>query len=810
MSKQINISSAATFIPSSFDSVNSVYDTTGGDNNNGIYQTNYIENGFTDATSSTRAAIYSKTGSRAVTYIYYNFDCSAIPSAATINSVSCVFKGGTQGSTYYSAYTAQLCSGTATKGTAQSVTGTNSSPSTVTLTGGTWTRSELDNAKILFKVTRGTSNTNSGSTVSFYGATLTVDYSYSGTVYEITSTLSTNNVDSISPTGVTDVEPGGSYQLEIHATSLDDFTIEDNGVDVKNQLVEQTAPQSGSVSNTATGSTNSGLSSGSNYASYPVGYTAENPHTYTSNMYASNNSTGYVDYNFDFSNIPEGATIDSVEVKCCGQRENATVDSTHMAKISLYSGNTLKGTAQEFTSTSQQTITITDPGTWTRSELQSAKLRFSLAYYGGRMYGITWTVNYSFASGGGTYWTYSLSNVQADHTIILMDAIIEIPDEDPQYDYYPITISSINATTDPGRGTTRIVEGSNQTITIYPSDPLVTLITDNGVDVSSQLVQHGSAISDPTVATAAGASYGFNLNTSTGYYVSSNSGVSSSAAVCRVSFDLPVRCLVTIQFINSGEATYDFGVFGKVDTTLSTTGWTASQSAGDTTTDAGLEQLRCNTSQYNSTSPQTLTYEIPSGQHYIDIKYGKDQSTNSGNDTLQWKITDIEPLEANNYYTYTLSNINEAHSLIFIFGDVQYYFVNSSGTGCKLYPSGQMVVLPGESYSITVVPDDYSYTVAMTDNGSNVDSSVERKEQEVTKDGETYTVVNYIYRITNVQATHNLVITCFQEQNLNLYIKVNGTYTPVTSVYKKVNGVWNKQDIEALTEHQLYFYHETL
>ena len=35
-------SSTATFIPSSFDSTNSVYDTTGGDSGNGIYSTNYI------------------------------------------------------------------------------------------------------------------------------------------------------------------------------------------------------------------------------------------------------------------------------------------------------------------------------------------------------------------------------------------------------------------------------------------------------------------------------------------------------------------------------------------------------------------------------------------------------------------------------------------------------------------------------------------------------------------------------------------------------------------------------------------------
>jgi len=38
--------------------------------------------------------------------------------------------------------------------------------------------------------------------------------------------------------------------------------------------------------------------------SYPVGYTAESPHTYNSNIYAASGSTGYGDFSFDFSSIP--------------------------------------------------------------------------------------------------------------------------------------------------------------------------------------------------------------------------------------------------------------------------------------------------------------------------------------------------------------------------------------------------------------------------------------------------------------------------------------------------------------------------
>ena len=371
---------------------------------------------------------------------------------------------------------------------------------------------------------------------------------------------------------------------------------------------------------------------------------------------------------------------------------------------------------------------------------------------------------------------------------VVTESVVIPPDEDPQKTYYPVTISSINATTEPNKGTTRVESGTTETITIYPSDPLLSLAIDNGVDITSQLVHHGGVIPDPTVTTAPGASYGFNLNSSTGYYVSANKGVDESASVCRVSFNLPVRCLVTLQFINYAEATYDFGVFGNIDVSLSTAYYSAG-SSGATITDTDYK-LACNTSSYNSSSTQTLTYEIPSGEHYIDIKFSKDDGTSSNNDTLQWKITDIEPLETNDYYTYTLSNISEQHSLIFIFGNVTYYFVNSStSTNSKLYPNGQMVQLPGDDYKLVIIPEDNNDTVTVTDNSTDVTTQLERKEVTTEKEGVSTTVVNYIYRLTNIQSTHNIVVSS-STGTKNVYINNNG-WVSGTDILKKDNDRWS-------------------
>ena len=101
-----------------------------------------------------------------------------------------------------------------------------------------------------------------------------------------------------------------------------------------------------------------------------------------------------------------------MSVKVYGARENATVDSTHVARFQCYSGSTAKGTLQNFTSTSNGSVTVSDVGSWTADELHNARLRFELGYYGGRMLGITWTVVYTVSG-----YTYTITAIAANHTI---------------------------------------------------------------------------------------------------------------------------------------------------------------------------------------------------------------------------------------------------------------------------------------------------------------------------------------------------------------------------------------------------------
>lgn len=772
MSKPININETLTFNPTSNTGTTSL-----------TASSSYpASNGYTDA-SSTSYARFSVSRNQ-TGYTYYVFPVSGIPSNATITDVSCTARLYINSTTNVTNTKIQLYTGTTAKGDSNTFAST-STTNTVTIDGGSWTISELANARVRIEG-YGSGSNNSSRYIYFFGATLTIQYSISGTAYTITATSS---IDGITATPATqDVMSGGDAELIVieGISDISEIKVLDNNVDVTDQLVRKEYSTGGTIERYPASYMTSGSISGTRYQG-TIGKSVDNPSSQTGNDYAtSSGSTANINYAFDFSDIPSNATITDMTVTVRGHLES-TSQSNEVAQLQLYSGSTAKGSQSSFTSTSNSNIVMT-PGTWTRAELDNAILRFTIGYYGGLVVGVTWEVTYAMPSSESQYYyEYSLTNVNADHVITVDQAGAFVPpDEDPQYEYYPITISSINATTTPGRGTTRVVENSSETITIYPSDPLVTLILDNGVDVSNQLVAHSNGSATYTVDSVSGATYGFSLNGSTGYYVSQNTGQSNSAALARINLSLPVRCLITISYINYAESTYDYGIFGNVDTALGTS-YTVDSDA----------KLICNTATYNTSSVQTLTYEIESGNHFIDIKFRKDAYTDSNNDNLQFKIESITELEANNYYTYTLSNIQDNHSLIFVFGEVDYWYVNSSGSGCKLYPDGQFVVLDGDSYRLTIVPNDTNASVSLTDNNNAV--QLERVESQVEKDGDTITYVNYIYALSNISATHNLVVTCVS--GTTIYLKINDNWETVTKVYKNIDDRWQEvSDFSGLFE----------
>ena len=771
MGKQIDVQDSVQLVPSGYDSSNSSYSS--------VSSSYPISNGYDGSDSTSYAYITCNTGSRATTYISYTFNTSSIPQEATIDSVTCSAKARVSSTSYISTAVLQLYADSTAKGSSTSARTT--SATVYNLTPGSWTRSEISNIQIRYTGTRGTSSTSRAAYLYFYGATLTINYSISGMQYTLTATSEVSGV-TIDPLAVNVMEgEDQEFTFDFGTNDPFDLKVEDNDTDITGDLVEHTV-SGGTLERYPAEYATSGSISGTNYRN-AIGESADVANTSGNDYCSSSGSTAHIDYSFDFSDIPENAIIESVSVRVKGHCES-TSSSSEVATLRLYSGSTAKGSESEFTSTADSVITMTT-GTWTREELQNAILRFTIGYYGGRVSGATWTVVYDVES--TTYYTYTLSNIQDDHNIVVSLAGAYVPpEEDPTKTYYPITISSINADTDPNNGTTRVESGTSQVVTITPTDPQLTLALDNGVDITSQLVG-GVPENTYTVTTqVSGASYGFNLNSSTGYYVSTNNGVSKSASVARLNMNFESDCLVTITYINYAEEDYDYGMFGKLDTEVATDGLTASSGGSSPSDSTSNYQLaRCS----NSTSTQTITYQVPMGEHFIDIKYGKDDASDSGNDSLQWKVTSIEATSAGGDYTYTLNNINQKHSLIFIFGNVSYYFVTSSiaSSNARLFPDGQMVALEGDSYQLIIVPNDANATVTLTDNNVDVTSSLTYEEGQ---DKSGNKVVNYKYELHNITAAHTLNVTCSSAAGSKLYRKVNGQWVLVTKVYVKRNGAW--------------------
>lgn len=353
-----------------------------------------------------------KTGSNAESYFYILFDTSSVPENATIDSVTgniSIYETTTVTSRTSSRYS-QLTSGTTKKGTSTSFS--HSSTATVSIDGGGgWTREDISDLRIYTYLKRNTSNATSTTTVYWRGADVTIGYTEdSGIKHTVTITAKDITVDELSA----EVKEGNSYTVTIRDGSVN--SIIDNGLDVKNQLVTKTVDTSGTASSNPTTYTTSGSVRGTNYQN-AVGKGSDN--TASGNDYCqSSDSTANIIYSFDFSAIPENAVIDSVSVTVGGHLES-TSNSSEVARLQLYSGDTAKGGQVSFASTSKQVITM-ETGTWTRAELQDAKLQFTIGYYGGLVNGVDFVVNYSIPStGGDVYYVYTIASVNEDHEILI-------------------------------------------------------------------------------------------------------------------------------------------------------------------------------------------------------------------------------------------------------------------------------------------------------------------------------------------------------------------------------------------------------
>lgn len=363
-------------------------------------------NMYADTDNTTYATVTNSRTSTSSYYIYLRgFDFSSIPSAAVVSSftvkVKCNHSGGYAQAIYlYDDTSSSLGSSSTTL---------SSTVTTHTINvNGTWADLVAAGSDLGIRINCRRSSRNTTAYVYVYGAEIEVTYTVPDP-RTVTSTLTGDGT--ISPSGATSTYDGEEYTLTITPTNTSDtVTVTNNGTDVTGELVAHGAGST--VSSVPDDVTTSGIQSGSSYAEYAVGHSAESPSSSgtSSNMYASQSSTGYAAYSFDFSAIPSNATIEAIEVRAYGHRESSTISSTYVSQCVLYQGSTAISDEVDFPSTSNSIITIEPTTLPTRAQLDNVTLRHYVGYYGGLVLGITFEVTYSTGSGIDHYtYTYTVS-----------------------------------------------------------------------------------------------------------------------------------------------------------------------------------------------------------------------------------------------------------------------------------------------------------------------------------------------------------------------------------------------------------------
>lgn len=357
------------------------------------------------------------------------------------------------------------------------------------------------------------------------------------------------------------------------------------------------------------------------------------------NTYASTSSRYLYIRGFNFGSIPEDAVINSFTVKVKGYESGLSTSTSYAPRLANGTSTISGTTASSNLGTSSKTITI-PTGALTWSQIADYGENFTIVVYVRRS--SKNTTGYAYIQG---------AEIEVNYTI-------------PVYHNVSITNSTSATVT---ASDTHPLEGTDVEIRSNTLSGLT--IKDNGTDVTSQFTQRQDTAESYAVTNVT-TTYGFALNNN-GYYESNNKAHASSAAVCRVDFHVPVAATITFSLINYAEATYDYGQLSEIDTTLTT------NASADTS------HVYWDGKNHNSASVQTVTYTMTAGDHYIYVKYFKDQYTDSNNDSLQFKvaITLNEPFTPSTYYGYDITDIQSDHTIVVTSGGVvQMLYFKSGGS----------------------------------------------------------------------------------------------------------------------------------
>lgn len=150
---------------------------------------------------------------------------------------------------------------------------------------------------------------------------------------------------------------------------------------------------------------------------------------------------------------------------------------------------------------------------------------------------------------------------------------------------------------------------------------------------------------DVTISNPSSSSYTFAL-TDSGYIESNNKSMNSTYAYAKLTFTLAQQIShLYVDYVSSGENNCDYGTISKIDTSL-----TQSTSDDSTSNYQGMFKGQA------STETKTLDFgAVSAGEHFITIKFKKDGSASSGNDSLRIMAIRVQNPAVGIYLPATIS-----------------------------------------------------------------------------------------------------------------------------------------------------------
>lgn len=248
--------------------------------------------------------------------------------------------------------------------------------------------------------------------------------------------------------------------------------------------------------------------------------------------------------------------------------------------------------------------------------------------------------------------SFTLENLHIDTESVVLDGLafstVLIPDDGyylPEYIQVTVDGVAVDFTYDSYSGEVTIPNvTANPTITAsaydYPKLRIPTLEIDGQTAIvtpptyADHTYVYGNDVLIETIVSPArwwveqaeDADYGFTLNSS-GYYESQNKGVANSYAIAKVMIHAAEESTVTLKCINYAESSNDYGILSTLDAPLTLSAV------------ADSENVAKSFKGSSSSSVQSVTYTVPQGTHCVYVKFIKDSSTNSNNDSLQVTVS---------------------------------------------------------------------------------------------------------------------------------------------------------------------------